>query len=61
MAKKSKQATKENTSKYSAQWLLGSETSLVVVSTTEKSVTLEVAGVSLGRHFGEVIREYKPS
>ncbi len=61
---KKKTTTEKPTTKmfnpYAGVWLRGSRQSLMVTDRTSKSVTLEVGGVSLGKHFGEV-HEHKPS
>lgn len=45
---------------FAGKWLIGSQCALIVTHKTAKSVTLEYAGVSLGKHFGEM-HEHKPS
>jgi len=45
---------------FAGEWLIGSQCPLTVIHKTAKSVTLELGGVSLGKHFGEV-HERKPS
>jgi len=61
MGKPTKNSSKKNMVPVSGMWLLGSKTYLKVTSHTAKSVTLEVGGVSLGKHFGEILNERKPS
>ena len=55
-----KKPTTQRLTFFAGKWLIGCEHTLIVTHETSKSVTLEYAGVSLGKHFGE-LHEYKPS
>lgn len=56
-----KKSTKKYPPNYAGIFILGSENPLILTHQTPKSVTLEVGRVSLGKHFGKVLREHKPS
>ena len=60
--KLTKTPDKKSEEVYAGVWMRGCQHALIITRSTPKSVTLEVGGVSLGKHFGEVkIRERKPS
>ncbi len=46
---------------FGGDFLIGSKLGFVVTHQTPKSITLSYGGVSLGKHFGKVTHEHKPS
>lgn len=48
-----KATAKKSLDFFAGKWLIGCKCALIVTHKTSKSVTLEYAGVSLGKHFGK--------
>jgi hypothetical protein len=46
---------------FGGDFLHGSKLGFKVTAHTAKSITLSYGGVNLGKHFGKVIYEHKPS
>ena len=46
---------------FGGDFLHGSKLGFKITAHTAKSITLSYGGVNLGKHFGKVIHEHKPS